>query len=180
MSISAISKRYAKALVNIGAEQQAVERYGQELANVSYVFASEDQLRLLLESPTFPLDKKSTMLKELSEVLQLSDGMRNFLGLLLQKDRLKFLGQISSDYRILADELSGTVRAQITSAGELDGAQREAIRLALEKQTGKTVELRVHVDSTLIGGLQVGIGGKVFDGSVKTQLKRIADTLNKG
>jgi F-type H+-transporting ATPase subunit delta len=106
--------------------------------------------------------------------------MRNFLGLLLQKDRLKFLGQISNVYRVLADELSGTVRAQVTSAAELGGAQREAIRLALEKQTGKTVELRVHVDPSLIGGLQVGLGGKVFDGSVKTQLKRIAATLNKG
>jgi F-type H+-transporting ATPase subunit delta len=180
LSISAITKRYAKALVHIGAEQQAVEQYGQELANVSYVFASEERLRLLLESPTFPLEKKSTMLAELCEVLQLSPGMRNFLGLLLHKDRLKYLGQISIDYRALADELSGTVRAQITAAAELDAAQREAIRVGLEKQTGKTVELRVQVDPSLIGGLQASLGGKVFDGSVKTQLKRIADTLNKG
>lgn len=180
MSISAISKRYAKALVSLGAERQAVEQYGQELANVSYVLAAETRLRLLLESPTLPLEKKSTMLKELSEVLQLSPGMRNFLGLLLHKDRLKYLGQISVDYRALADELSGTVRAQITSAAELDAAQREAIRVGLEKQTGKKVELRVQIDPSLIGGLQAGLGGKVFDGSVKTQLKRIADTLNKG
>jgi len=42
------------------------------------------------------------------------------------------------------------------------------------------VLLNVEIDKSLIGGLQAEMGGKLFDGSVKTQLKRIADTLAKG
>jgi len=114
------------------------------------------------------------------DAMQLSAGMRNFLGLLLIKDRLKYLAQIAADYRQLADELSGVLRAQVTAAAVLSGEQQAAIRAGLERQTGKKVELTVAEDAGLIGGLKVAIGGKVFDGSIRTQLKRFEDTLQKG
>ncbi|MDH3960589.1 MAG: F0F1 ATP synthase subunit delta [Desulfuromonadales bacterium] len=47
----------------------------------------------------------------------------------------------------------------------------------LEKQTGKQIALTVEVNPDLIGGLQAEIGGRLFDGSVKTQLKRIEESL---
>jgi F-type H+-transporting ATPase subunit delta len=180
LSISAISRRYAKALLTLGAEQQKVERYGEELAKIQNLFASEELLRLILESPTFLFEKKAAILQDLMEALALSDGMRNFLGLLLEKDRLKYLPQIEGDYRKFADDLFGLLRAQVNSATELNEHQLEAIRSGLEKQTGKKVDLTTNLVADLIGGVQVAIGGKVFDGSVKTQLKRIEDTLKKG
>jgi F-type H+-transporting ATPase subunit delta len=180
LSGSAISRRYAKALVELGAEQKMVERYGEELAAVSAALAAQAPMRLLLESPTLPLEKKTALLADLMGTLQLSAGMRNFLGLLLVKDRLKYLTQIEVDYRQLADELSGVLRARVTAAAPLSGEQQAAIRTGLERQTGKKVELTVDADAGLIGGLRVAIGGKVFDGSIRTQLKRIEDTLQKG
>ncbi len=180
MSNSAISRRYAKALVNLGAEQKAVEQFGDELAQVRSVFKGEDLLRLIIESPTFAMEKKAAILSEISDSMKLSPGIRSFLGLLLAKDRLKFLPEIEGDYRRLADDLSGVVRAQISSAAELDQAQCQEIQAGLEKQTGKKVELKVQLDPSLIGGIQAEIGGKVFDGSIRTQLKRIEDTLKKG
>jgi len=180
LSVSAISKRYAKALVSIGAEQQMVERFSEELAALRGALSAEKFLRLILESPTFPLQKKSAILSDLIAALKFSDGMRNFLGLLLEKDRLQYLGQIEGDYRALADDLSGTMRATVHTAAELTGAQQDDVRKALEKQTGKKVVLSVAVDPELIGGIQVEIGGKLFDGSLATQLKRIEETLKKG
>jgi F-type H+-transporting ATPase subunit delta len=174
LSISAISRRYAKALVEMGAGQKMVERYGDELGNVSSAFAVEEYLRLILESPTFSMEKKKAILADLMKALELSPGMQNFLGLLLEKDRLKFLPQIEKDYRRFADELSGVLRARVISAAELGKEQRAAIG------AGKQVKLKVEIDPSLIGGIQVEVGGKVFDGSVRTQLRRIEDTLKKG
>jgi len=114
------------------------------------------------------------------ELLELSEGMRAFLGLLLEKDRLQYLAQIERDYSRLADEMAGIIRAAVTASRELDAKQQQAIKAGLEQQTGKQVELSVAVDDELIGGLQVEIGGRLFDGSLKTQLKRIEDTLKKG
>jgi F-type H+-transporting ATPase subunit delta len=180
LSTSAIAKRYARALVGIAAEQQTVELYSGELGKIREAFSVEEYLRLILESPTFPLAKKSAILNEVMSLLDLSEGMQRFLGLLLEKDRLQYLAQIEGDYRTLADELAGVVRARVSSSSDLDAKQQESIRTGLEQQTGKKVELSVAVKEELIGGIQVEIGGKLFDGSLKTQLKRIEDTLKKG
>ena len=180
MSTSAISKRYAKALVSLGSEQKKVEAYGEELAKVSQLVASEDLLRLLLESPTLEVEKKSAIFAEIMEKLGLSAGMRDFFGLLVEKDRMKYLPLIEQKYQQLADELSGTLRANVTAAAALSDKQKKAISAELEKQTGKNVELTVEIDAALIGGLRTEIGGRLFDGSVQTQLKRIEDTLTKG
>ena len=64
--------------------------------------------------------------------------------------------------------------------GALVGEQEKAISGALEKQTGKKVELALAVDAELLGGLQAEIAGRLFDGSLRSQLKRIEDTLTKG
>jgi len=180
LSTSAISKRYAKALVSLGSEQNKIDAFGEELAKVSSLVAAEDLLRLLLESPTLAVEKKSAIFADIMEKLGLSEVMRDFFGLLVEKDRMQYLPQIELYYQQLADELSGTLRARVTAAVELSDAQKKAISAELEKQTGKNVELTVDVDEALIGGLRTEIGGRLFDGSVKTQLKRIEDTLTKG
>ena len=180
MSISAISRRYAKALVNLGAEQKMVERYGEELAQMREVFTERDMLRLIVESPTFPLEKKKAIMADLGDSMKLSGGMKNFVGLLVEKDRLKYLPQIAADYRDFADGLSGVLRARISTAAPLDEAQRKAIGSGLEKKTGMQVKLTVDLDPALLGGIKAQFCGKVFDGSIRTQLNRIEDTLKKG
>jgi F-type H+-transporting ATPase subunit delta len=180
LSTSAISKRYAKALVSLGSEQNKVNEFGQQLADLNHVFETEDLLRLLLESPSLSQDKKTGILDEVLTKLGTTDEMRDFFGLLMQKGRIACISQINQNYRELADELSGVLRARVTAAGDLDEKDKKAIGDGLEKQTGKKVELTVDVDASLIGGLRTEIGGRLFDGSIKTQLKRIENTLTKG
>ena len=180
MSVSAISRRYAKALVQLAVEQNQVERFGKELGQFSLLLADQGLLRLILESPTFPMDRKATILSDLLGNMQPAGTVRDFLGLLLEKDRLQYLAQIAGDYRALADELSGIVRAKVTAAAPLSEAQCQAISGTLQHQTGKQVELTVAVNPALLGGLQAEIGGQLIDGSLKTQLNRIEDTLKKG
>lgn len=180
MSISALSRRYARALVEIGAEQKMVEQYGDELGRVSATVAGNEFLRLLLESPTLPVEKKAAIMHDVADTLQLSEGMRRFVGLLVTKDRLQYVNQIAANYREFADDLSGIVRARVASAEELTADAQAAIRQGLEKKTGKRIELAVQIDPSLLGGLKTEVAGKVYDGSIKTQLKRIEETLNKG
>jgi len=177
LSVSALTRRYAKAMVEIGMEEKAVEAYADELAKVKEILSQEELLSQLLDNPTLAQEKKKVVLAELCKALELSEGMVKFLGLLLSKGRLCFLGQIEESYRRQADELSGILSAKITAATELDDVQQQAIAAGLEKQTGKQIALTVEVNADLIGGLQAEIGGRLFDGSVKTQLKRIEESL---
>lgn len=180
MSNSAISIRYAKALLALAEENKQVDQYGAELSTMAVLLEREEFLRLLLDSPTFSLKKKMAILQDVAELLKPSEQMLSFFGLLLSKGRISYLKQIEVNYRKFADELSGVIRANITAANKLTKERIDMIRNGLEQQTGKTVVLNVEKDAALIGGLQAEMGGKLFDGSVRTQLKRIADTLAKG
>jgi len=180
LSNSAISIRYARALLRLAEEHKQVDQFGAELSTMAELLEKEDLLRLLLDSPTFSLKKKSAIFHDIAEVLKLSESMRKFFGLLLEKGRISYIKPIDLNYRQFADELSGVIRANIRSANKLTKERIDTIRNGLEQHTGKTVVLNVEKDAALIGGLQAEMGGKLFDGSVRTQLKRMADTLTKG
>ena len=180
MSINAIPRRYAKALVKLAEEPQRLEQFGRELDMVEKILSEHRELRAMLVSPTFSIKKKKALLADFLGLLDLSEEGKSFLGLLLDKDRLKYLAQITASYHRLADEKAGIERAHVTSARKLSKEQREQIKAVLEKQTGKTVNLEVKVDNALIGGIRTEIGGRMVDGSILTQLKRMEDTLTKG
>lgn len=180
MSANAIARRYAKALVQLAAEEGAVEKFHGELAGVTALFSAQAELGSLLSNPAYGIEAKLDILRDIADRLSLSGTIRNFLLLLQERNRMSCLPAIFSSYCVLADELSGVVRPLITSALPLDDERVAEIKAALEKSTGKKVILTVEIDPSLIGGLITKIGDKVLDGSVKTQLLRIEDILQKG
>jgi F-type H+-transporting ATPase subunit delta len=177
---NAIARRYAKALVQLAADEGAVERFHAELTAFDAVLTGNPDLRAILVSPAYRIEVKREIVRELIAKLAPAVTVANFLQLLIDRNRLDHLAQIIASYGTLADGLSGVVRPTLTSAMPLDEPQVEAIKGALAKSTGKKVVLKVEIDPSLIGGVVAKIGDKVFDGSVKTQLARIEDILQKG
>jgi F-type H+-transporting ATPase subunit delta len=177
---NAIARRYAKALVQLGAEEGAVEKFNNELTAVNAVLAGNPSLNSIFRSPAYGIEVKRGILKGIIGKLGLSGTVANFLQLILDRNRLAFLPQIADSFSAFADELSGVRRPTLSSGLPLDVSQVGEIKAALEKSTGKKVVLNVEVDPNLIGGVVTKIGDMVFDGSVKTQLTRIEDILQKG
>jgi F-type H+-transporting ATPase subunit delta len=106
--------------------------------------------------------------------------MNSFLNLLFGKGRIKFIVSINEFYQKLADELKGVVRAKLVSAEDLSPETTEKIREALSKRTNKEVILEVERDQNLIGGIVTKIGDLVLDGSIKTQLLNMRESLKRG
>ncbi len=175
-----IARRYAKALVQLGSEGGLIDRFREELAAVDGLFSGNGELRAAFANPAFTAEQKKEIMKGLVEKAKCSELVGNFLLLLVDKNRVAFLGQIVQTYQKLADEQSGVIRPVIRTAFDLDAGQVTAIQGALEKQTGKKVVPQVTVDSGLLGGVVTQIGDTAYDSSVKTQLKRIQDILQKG
>ena len=180
MSASAIARRYAKALVQLGAESNKVEAFNAELACFNETLDANRNLSTLFSNPAYGAEDKRKILLDVAAKLAVSPIIANFLQLLLDRNRMACLPQIVASYSKLADELSGVVRPVVTSGMPLADQQVAGIKDALEKSTGKKVQLTVQVDPSLIGGVVTKIGDRIFDGSVKTQLDRIQDILQKG
>ena len=180
MITNAIARRYAKALVHLAADEGAVEKFNGELSQIATLLEASPELSAVFSNPAYGVEAKKEILKDVIGKAGLSTTVGNFLQLLLDRSRLAFLPQIAASYSVLSDELSGIIRPVLTSGMQLEAAQVEEIKTALARSTGKQVVLQVEVDPTLIGGVVTKIGDKVYDGSVRTQLNRIEDILQKG
>jgi F-type H+-transporting ATPase subunit delta len=112
--------------------------------------------------------------------MALSATMKSFLTLLFDKGRFAYLSSISDFYQKLADELKGIARASLVSAAPLSSEAVEKIRKTLSERTGKDIVLDVAEDPGLIGGVVTRIGDLVLDGSIKTQLLNMRESLKKG
>ncbi len=180
MSTNAIARRYARALIQLASDQEKVEQYYTELRVFYGAVESNPEVGEIIAAPGHGIEAKRALLKSLIEPLGVSKTIADFLLLLLDKKRMGALSQITGEYRLLADQAAGILRSTVTSALPLSEPQVEGIRRALEKATGKQIVLTVSEDPALIGGVVTRIGDKVFDGSIRTQLAKIQDILQKG
>ncbi len=180
MKNMAIARRYAKALLLIGKEDGQTETYKAELAGVSALIEAENELGQTLTNPLYNAVNRKKVLESVIARLDLSLAMRSFLLLLFDKGRFGFLSSINDFYQKLADEIKGIARASLVSASELSSETIEKIRAALSDRTGKDIILEVEQDPGLIGGIVTRLGDLVLDGSIRTQLLNMRESLKRG
>ncbi len=176
----AIARRYAKALLLIGKKDGEAETYRSELNGVSNLIGQNKSLQQAITNPLHDAGARKRVLETVIDRLSLSRVMRSFLLLLFDKGRIGFIDSIDDNYQKLADELKGVARATVTSATELSSDAIEKIRKGLSMRTGKKVILEINQDPSLIGGIVTRIGDLVLDGSIKTQLLGMRESLKRG
>ncbi len=176
----AVARRYAKALMLIGKEDGQAEQYREELSAFAGLLEKEDMLEQAICNPLYDAQARRTILQTIIEKLSLSKVMSSFLLLLFDKGRIGFLVSINEFYEKLADELKGIARASLVSATALSSEAVDKIQDSLSKMTGKEIILDIKQDSSLIGGVVTKIGDLVLDGSIKTQLLSMSESLKKG
>ncbi len=176
----AVARRYAKALLLIGKEDGHAEAYRKELEGVTGLIAKEKELEKAICNPVYDISGRKKVLLAVIEKLNLSRVISSFLVLLFDKGRIGFLSSINRFYQKLADELQGIARANLVSATELSSETVDKIRTALSKKTRQNIILEVEQDPNLIGGIITRIGDLVLDGSIKTQLLNMRESLKRG
>ncbi|MFH2065224.1 MAG: ATP synthase F1 subunit delta [Pseudomonadota bacterium] len=176
----AIARRYAKALMLIGKEDGMAEKYRDELNGLAGLFSQGQVLGQTVCNPLYDAEGRKKVLEVVVGKLGVSKVMNSFMLLLFEKGRIGFLTDINDFYQKLADELKGIARASIISATELSSDAVEKIRESLSRMTRKEVKLDVEKNTSLIGGVVTKIGDLVLDGSIKTQLLNMRESLKRG
>lgn len=175
-----VAKRYARALLEIGKEDGNLDKYGQELAEMSSLFAGSAELEQVLANPAIEFDDRSKLLNTFLDKLGLSPIANNFFRLLMDRGRIADTRDISRVYARLLDEEKGITRADVVAAAPLSEEEVRRLKEVLTKLAGSDVVVEVKEDSSLIGGVRAQIGDLVLDGTVKTQLETLKDSLRRG
>ena len=177
---SKISRRYAKALLSLGEEDGQYVQYGENLKEFARFCKENDEFFRVVSSRLFKVEDRKKILESILQKSNLSEMVNNFLELLIDKNRIGAISEISEYYSKLTDEISNITRAEIYTAKPLNQETLSRLEKVLSSLLAKEVKTQVNEDKALIGGLLVKVGDLVLDGSIKAQLEGLKESLKRG
>jgi F-type H+-transporting ATPase subunit delta len=169
---------YAAAILQVAEAEDALERVGDELFRIARTFEGSNELREALTDPRIPLERKKGVIDDLLGG-KASPLTANLVGFVVSTGRAAELPAIADRVAARAAAARDKAVAEVRTAVELDAATIERLTAALNKATGKAVEVRVVVDPSVIGGVVTRVGDLVIDGTVSHRLQQLRETLNK-
>jgi len=178
MNVSnAAARVYAKALFDIGVEEQVIGAIYDDLHAVQAAIGGLDpQLRAFFLMPQVRREDKRRIFKLAFEG-KVGRPVLGLLLLLVDKRREPLLDNVVEEFDHYRDRHEGRVQASVTTARKMDADLTEALRAALEQRTKKTVVLHERVDPEVLGGIRVNLGDAVLDGTVRRGLQDMRRSL---
>jgi F-type H+-transporting ATPase subunit delta len=179
MITSAVFTRYARALTDVALDGGEEVRVTEELSFWDDLFRSLPEFLTALDSPAVSRDAKEKLLAEVLSRHPVSKTTGNFIRLLLAHNRIRYFREIFAAYMREVNERKGIITARVAAAAPLGNAQLESLRETLSKATGKNVNLDVHTEADLLGGLMLQVGSTIYDGSIRKQLDEMRRRLRE-
>ena len=170
--MSAIEKRYAVALMDALKVKDEQLKADKDLAEIAYMFNNNLQFKKILLDPRLEPRLKSDVVKEI--FVDNNPMLVSFISLLIDKNRIKYIDGISKEYSELARNKNNEIKLKIISATGLTDDEINGITDKYKKvYNAANVSYEQFIDESVIGGVKVIIGNKVYDGTVKTQLNNM-------
>ena len=178
MNVSQAAARvYAEALFDIGIESGTIGVVYDDLhAAFDALNGLDADLRVFFTLPQFRREDKRRIL-DLAFEGKVSRSVLGLLHVLVEKRRETLLDNIVEEFDHHRDVHEDRVQARVVSAKKLDDDLLEALRTALEQRTQKSVVLTEMVDPEVLGGLQVKVGDRVLDGTLRRSLQDMRRNL---
>jgi F-type H+-transporting ATPase subunit delta len=173
-----VRKRYARALFEAARERQQIAEVGEGLELVSSVLDTDEEFRRVWEYPGISSDAKKQLAREAFEG-RIPELALNAILLTIDKRREAILPDLAEGYREIADEALGRATAVVYSPKPLTEEERREVAETFGKLTGKQMNVENIVKPELLGGIQVRIGDRLYDGSLAGKLQRLQKSLSQ-
>jgi F-type H+-transporting ATPase subunit delta len=174
-----LATRYARALLGALASPAEQDLADEFLTAIANSMTSNSELRGFFLDPASPIGAKKALLADLCSSRNIPDRVKTFLEMVVDNARLANLPSIAEVFHLEREAGQGTVSATLTTAGPLTPELKARAATALERLSGRKVNLTVAVDPGLLGGAVTQVGSMVYDGSLKTQLARLRRTMGE-
>ncbi|HCT98853.1 MAG TPA: F0F1 ATP synthase subunit delta [Methylococcaceae bacterium] len=173
--IATLARPYAVAVFKRAKETNSSKQWSKKLSFLAMVLG-DNKLAGMIDDPKVG---KSNLLALLLDICadQLDQEGINFLTLLIENNKLSLIPAIAALFETYKAEDEGFIDIDVTTAYAFSKEAKQDFNAALEKSFGKKVNMKVAVDSSLIGGVLVRAGDQVIDGSVRGQLQQLAQRL---
>ena len=171
------SERYSRALFEVSNESSELDKVEDNIKNFQILFNSSSEIKNFLKNPTQSINKQKEVINLLSDKLELSNNLKNFFLLLIEKRRIFFVQKISESFLKLCSKKRGEIKASLISSKELSKLELDEISKDLSDAMGSKLKFDYKVDKELIGGLKLQLGSFMIDTSIKSKLKKYEQVM---
>lgn len=177
--MTSIARPYAKAAFEFALEHQQIVAWSEFLGQLS-LFINEPVCAAFLANPTVSSEQQGQMLLAVVEKFKIGSDIaqaKQFVELLAHNKRLLVIPTISKLYQDLRASYERTLAVDVCSFSSLSKEQIVRLSERLSQRLQRQVTLSVSIDPELLGGAIIRAGDLVFDGSVRTQIKKLSTNL---
>jgi len=170
--------RYANATYIAASKAGVLDKVEGELAALANTAASSPAFAGFLENPMIARDEKTSQMEALLKGSKVSAITLNLCTTLAGNAKLSELPKVAATYAQLMKAKRGQVDATIISAHTLTKKQSDEIASSIKasNKNAKEVLISTKVDPSIIGGIQVQIGDRFLDLSIKSRIEEISRT----
>lgn len=178
--VSGMAGRYALALFALAREQNSVDQVASDLAGFNSMLSDSTDFSRLVRSPVFTAEEQVRALGAVLAKAGISGLAANFLKLVASKRRLFAAPDMIANFGALVDDSRGIARAEVIVAEPLSETHLNALKEALRDVSGgRSVDVAVKIDPSIIGGLVVKLGSRMVDGSLRTKLNSLRNRMKE-
>ena len=174
-----VGARYAQALFGLAKDEGQVAAVEADLKAFKAMRAQSADLKSVLASPAYGAEAKGRVLAALAEKAGFSVLTRKFFGLIAANRRAAALPSAITAFEALSAAERGVVAAEVTTAIKLTAAQETGLKAALRQALGKDPEIESRVDPSILGGLKVRVGSRLYDASLRSKLDSLRFALKR-
>jgi F-type H+-transporting ATPase subunit delta len=179
--VAAVSQRFARAFADVVADKRLdADSVQREIASVVDLLDESVELRRIWQNPSIPSGQKVALLDAIGSRISLSQPVRNFIAVIIDRRRIALLPDIERELRAELDRRAGITQAEVVTARELGEDERMVLELNIAGETGTRVRATYRVNADVLGGAVVRVGSTIYDGSVRGQLQKIKEKLTAG
>ena len=177
--MAAFVSRYAVAFADVVAQfHLGADAVATQLNDFLASWDGSPQLREIFEDPSVPSTQKIAVLDGMKAKLGLAPQVRNLLAVLIDHGRIGAVHEVVAEYRAELQRRLGIHQAEVTTARELSGADKDALLKHVAELAQGRVEASFKLDPSILGGVVVRIGSTVYDGSVLGRVERLKEELS--
>ena len=168
------AKRFSQAVFEIAGKRNEFEKWQEDLRKLA-LLARNPEFIAAIDNPKFSVENKFKLLN--NQVKGIGSLALNLANILINGNNFVLISGISAGYLELLDRYRGIEKAEVTTAVPLDETEKSELAARLNTLVNKKIVLSVKVDPTIVGGIIVRVGGKIIDGSTKSQLAALRNEL---
>jgi F-type H+-transporting ATPase subunit delta len=173
-----VAQKYAHALFLSVRTKNLLDQADEQFMALKTLLQRDRTLLDFLAAPQVTDEKKHALITTVFES-RLERPFLEFLRIVIEKRRVKYLPNIVDEFDRLVKAAKGIARVTVTTAIPLNAAEEQGLKEKLVKKTGMKIELEKIVDPAILGGMIVILHDQIIDGSVRHGLEQIEERLGK-